>query len=292
MLAALRSFGPADALDVAIGEALFYAALCWLRRSHALLAAGGLALLGGVYLGARLLGLHLTTWIFQGSFAALALAGVVIFQDELRRGFEELAAAAVGGRGGPSPRLDAPELLARSLCELAAARVGALVAVAGRDRLERHVHGGHPLGGELSAALLASLFDPHSAGHDGAVLVEDRRVTRFGVHLPLARGTAALGGLGTRHSAALGLSERTDALCLVVSEQRGATSVARHGELRPVGSEDELAKLVAGFYRERRALGRSRPRLAELALHRGVEKGAALLLALGLWLLISAGLHR
>ena len=88
MLAALRSFGPADALDVAIGAALFYAALCWLRRSHALLAAGGLALLGGVYLGARLLGLHLTTWIFQGSFAALALAGVVIFQDELRRGSE------------------------------------------------------------------------------------------------------------------------------------------------------------------------------------------------------------
>ena len=292
MLAALRSFGPGDALDIAIGATLLYTALSWLRRAHALLAAGGLALLGGVYLGARLLDLHLTTWIFQGSFAVLALASVVIFQDELRRGFEELAAAAVGRRSDPSPRLDAPELLARVLCELAAARIGALVVVAGRDRLDRHVQGGHELGGQLSAPLLASLFDPHSAGHDSAAIVEDRSLTRFGVHLPLARGTAALGGLGTRHSAALGLSERSDALCLVVSEQRGALSVARHGELHAVASQDELAKLVAAFYRERRALGRSRPRLAELVLHRGAEKAAALLLALGLWLLISAGLHR
>jgi diadenylate cyclase len=291
MIAALRSFGPTDVLDVAIGAVLLYTAMSWLRRSHAMLAAGGIALLGGVYLGARLLGLHLTTWIFNGTFAVAALAGVVIFQDELRRGFEELAAWAVGRRGDPRPRLDAPDLLAQTLCELARARVGALVAVAGRDRLERHVNGGHELGGQLSAPLLASLFDPHSAGHDGAVVIEDRALTRFGVHLPLSRGAAAL-GLGTRHSAALGLSERTDALCLVVSEERGAISAARHGELRAVASQDELAKLVTGFYRERRSLGRPRPKLAEVLLHRGVEKAAALLLALGLWLLISAGLRR
>ena len=291
MGAALRSFGPADALDVAIVALLLYTGMSWLRRSHAALAVVGLSLLGTVYLGARLLGLELTTWIFQGFFAVLALALVVIFQDELRRGFEELAAFALAARSERRPRLDAPDLLARALADLATARVGALVVLAGTHPLDRHLQGGHELGGRLSAALLASLFDPHSPGHDGAVVVEDRDVTRFGAHLPLARGPAALRGLGTRHSAALGLSERTDALCLVVSEERGSVSAARDGELSQIGSEDELAKLVTSFYRERRALGRARPRLSELVRGRHWEKAAALALAVGLWLLLYRDAH-
>ena len=292
MGAALRGFGPSDALDIAIVALLLYTGMSWLRRAHAALAALGLSLLGAVYLGARLLELELTTWVFQGCFAVLALALVVIFQDELRRGFEDLAAFAVARRGDRRSRLDTPELLARSLADLARERIGALVVVAGTQRLDRHLQGGHELGGRLSPALLASLFDPHSPGHDGAVVVEDRDVTRFGAHLPLARGAAALRGLGTRHSAAVGLSERSDALCLVVSEERGTVSAARNGELRPVGSEDELAKVVAAFYRERRALGRARPSLLELVSGRHAEKVAALLLAVGLWLLLAKDLHR
>ncbi|MFI5315083.1 MAG: diadenylate cyclase [Myxococcota bacterium] len=292
MAAALRSFGPGDALDVAIVALLLYTAMSWLRRAHAALAVIGLSLLGGVYLGARLLELTLTTWVFQGCFAVLALAFVVIFQDELRRGFEDLAAFAVARRGDRRPRLDTPDLLARSLADLAGAKIGALVVIEGTQQLDRHLQGGHELGGRLSPALLASLFDPHSPGHDGAVIVEDRNVTRFGVHLPLARGAAAPRGLGTRHSAAIGLSERSDALCLVVSEERGSVSAARNGELRSVGSEDELAKLVSSFYRERRALDRARPRLFELVSGRHAEKLAAIVLALGLWLLLAKGLHR
>lgn len=292
MIAAFRGFGPSDALDVLLVALLLYTAMSWLRRAHAALAFGGLSLLGGVYLGARLLDLQLTTRVFQGSFAVLALVLVVIFQDELRRGFEELASFALGRRGERRPRLDTADLLARALADLAAARVGALVVVAGTQRLDRLLQGGHELGGRVSPALLASLFDPHSPGHDGAVVVEDRDVTRFGAHLPLARGVAALGGLGTRHSAALGLSERSDALCLVVSEERGSVSAARNGELRALGSEDELAKLIATHYRERRALGRARPKLLELVRGRHAEKLAALLLAVGLWLLLAKGLHR
>ena len=291
MGAALRSFGAGDALDIAIVALVLYAGMSWLRRAHAALAAVGLSLLGGVYLGARALGLELTTWVFQGFLGVLALALVVIFQDELRRGFEELAAFALAPRSERRPRLDTPDSIARALADLAGARIGALVVVAGTHPLERHLQGGHELGGRLSTALLASLFDPHSPGHDGAVVVEDRDVTRFGCHLPLARGPAALRGLGTRHSAALGLSERTDALCLVVSEERGSVSAARDGELRQIGSEDELAKLVTSFYRERRALGRARPRLGELVRGRHWEKAAALALAVGLWLLLWRDLH-
>ena len=292
MIAAFRGFGPSDALDVVVVALLLYTGMSWLRRAHAALAIGGVTLLGCVYLCARLLDLQLTTWLFQGCFAVLALALVVIFQDELRRGFEAIAAFAVGQGGERQPRLDTPDVLARALAELASARIGALVVVTGTQGLDRLLQGGHELGGRLSPALLASLFDPHSPGHDGAVVIEDRNVTRFGAHLPLARGTAALRGLGTRHSAALGLSERSDALCLVVSEERGSVSAARNGELRTIGSEDELTKLVASFYRERRALGRARPKLAELVRGRHAEKLAALLLALGLWLLLGRGQHR
>jgi len=291
MGAALRGFDLIDALDVAIVALLLYTAMSWLRRAHAALAVVGLSLLAGVYLGARLLGLHLTTWVFQGCFAVLAVGLVVIFQDELRRGFEDLAAFAIAKRGDRRPRLDTPDLLAHALAQLAAGRIGALVVIAGTERLDRHLQGGHELGGRLSHALLASLFDPHSPGHDGAVVIEDRDVTRFGAHLPLARATGALRGLGTRHSAALGLSERSDALCLVVSEERGSVSAAREGELRTIGSEDELAKLIAAFYRERRALGRARPRLSELVRGRHWEKLAALALAIGLWLLLAKGLR-
>jgi diadenylate cyclase len=292
VIAAFRGFGPSDALDVAVVALLLYTGMSWLRRAHAALAVLGLSLLAGVYLCARLLDLQLTTWVFQGCFAVLALALVVIFQDELRRGFEEIAAFAVGQRGDRRPRLDTADVLAHALADLAQARVGALVVVAGTQRLDRYLTGGNELGGRLSPALLASLFDPHSPGHDGAVVLEDRDVTRFGAHLPLARGTGAPRGLGTRHSAAVGLSERSDALCLVVSEERGSVSAARNGELRLIGSEDELAKLIASFYRERRALGRSRPKLLELVRGRQAEKVAALLLAVGLWLLFAKGPHR
>ena len=292
MIDAIREFGFSDALDVAIVAALLYSGISWLRRSQAALVALGMGLLGLLYLLAQVFELHLTTWVFQGFFAAAALVLVVIFQEELRQGFEELAAFAMGRRDDNRPRMDAAEVLARALTGLAREKHGALVVLAGRQKLERHLHGGEKLGGRVSAALLESLFDPHSPGHDGAVVIEDREVSRFGAHLPLARGSGLPAGLGTRHSAALGLSERTDALCLVVSEERGTISVARHGLLRPVGAAadataEELTRLVAAFYRERRALQRARPSLRTFLRGHRLEKAAAVLMALGLWLVVT-----
>ena len=287
MIDAFREFGISDALDVSIVAALLYAGISWLRRSQAALVALGMGLLGLVYLGARLFELHLTTWVFHGCFAAAALVLVVIFQEELRQGFEELAAFAMGRREDHRPRMDAADVLALALTGLAREKNGALVVLAGMQKLERHLHGGEALGGQVSAALLESLFDPHSPGHDGAVVIEDRVVTRFGAHLPLARGAGLPHGLGTRHSAAYGLSERTDALCLVVSEERGTISAVRHGVLRTVGNSEELSRLIATFYRERRALRGPRPNLRSLLRGHRLEKAAALLLALCLWLIVT-----
>jgi hypothetical protein len=107
------------------------------------------------------------------------------------------------------------------------------------------VTGGVVCDAHLSLPLLKSIFDPHSPGHDGAVVLERGRVTRFAVHLPLSRSLEQLGGRGTRHSAALGLAERTDALCLVVSEERGEISVAEEGRLEVVRDVQVLRARVA-----------------------------------------------
>ena len=110
-----------------------------------------------------------------------------------------------------------------------------------REPIESHVEGGIALDGRLSEPLLLSLFDPSSPGHDGAVILRGAQIERFAVHLPLSVNRAALGPGGTRHAAALGLSERCDAICIVVSEERGTVSVARDGLLRVLARPQDLA---------------------------------------------------
>jgi uncharacterized protein (TIGR00159 family) len=289
MIEALQQFEPADALDVAIVAVGLYAGLIWLKRSQAALVALGFAMIGALYGVARLVGLELTTFALQGVFAALAVVLVVVFQDELRQALEELAAWVLGRRNDHRPRLDATEILVSALSRLAQNKVGALVVIPGIQKIDRHVSGGVELGGALSAPLLESLFDHHSPGHDGAVIVEDRSVARFGVQLPLTRNVEHLSGAGTRHSAALGLSEKSDALCLVVSEERGSVSAARDGRLEPVPNAQALASVLNRFYRKRRALSTPAPRMSRLLRERQAEKAASLVLAFVLWLLVIAG---
>jgi hypothetical protein len=115
--------------------------------------------------------------------------------------------------------------------------------------VDSHVEGGLMLDARLTEPLLLSLFDPHSPGHDGAVILAGDRATRFAVHLPLSTAHGRLGQRGTRHAAALGLAERTDALCIVVSEERGTVSVARDGRLRTLRTPQEVGDEIRGFLR-------------------------------------------
>ena len=196
----------------------------------------GLAFLGVFYhLIAQQFKLQLTTWIFQGFFAALVVVLVVVFQDDLRRLFEQIATLSLR-RKAPRPDPSSVGTLTRGLCDLAAKRCGALVVLPGRESIERHfLQHGVPLDAEISEELLDSLFDPGSAGHDGALVMQNNRVKEFGVHLPLSENRDELKGGGTRHAAALGLAERSDALCLVVSEERGTIGIAARGQLEILG---------------------------------------------------------
>lgn len=236
--------GWTEVLDVLTVAALLWLLLVWLRRARARLALLGVAISGGVYMAARLLGLSLTAWILQGFFAVLVVVLVVVFQEDLRRLFERIA--VWGLRRRPVvPTQAVADVLVRTVTRLAEQRVGALIVIPGSEPLERHVEGGIPLDALVSEPLLLSIFDTSSPGHDGAVLLSSRRAARFALHLPLSTNQAALGPGGTRHAAALGLAERTDCLCIVVSEERGTVSVARDGEIRVLQRpQDLLAELV------------------------------------------------
>jgi hypothetical protein len=161
-------------------------------------------------------------------------------------------------------------------------KIGALVVIKGKDLIQRHVDGGIELSGKISAPLILSLFDPNSPGHDGAVVMDNDRIETFACHLPLSRNHSEVGQGGTRHSAALGMSEKCDALCIVVSEERGTISAAQYGRLRVLSNADELTRALDNHYSRLNPLRRQRP-LKDYLKKNYREKIIAILLSLGLW---------
>jgi len=274
----------ADLFDIAIVAGLLWLALAWFQASRARVALVGLAAVAILFEVARQLDLQLTTWLLQGFFAVTALVLVVVFQDDLRRLFEGIAVWGLR-RSAPRPAHDVERALVNVCFRLAQSKIGALIVLPGREPLERHLEGGVHLAGRLSESLLQSLFDTGTPGHDGAIIVRANNVLRFGVHLPLSTDWDRLGGGGTRHAAALGLAERCDALCLVVSEERGEVSVAHGGELEVVTGPEALAREISQFIdRTVRAPSQGGVHTLLSALRRGWREGlVALSVAAGLW---------
>ncbi|MBI2871399.1 MAG: DNA integrity scanning protein DisA nucleotide-binding domain protein [Candidatus Omnitrophica bacterium] len=273
----------ADLVDMAIVSTLVYLVLIWFKQTRAAFILVGILIFGAVYLLARRYELYMTILIFRGFFAVLLVALVIIFQEELRHFFERIAIWGFTYRKVPSSAFPLIEILMRTLSECSVKRVGTLVVLQGRDPLDRHLKGGFDLDGQVSEALLHSIFDPHSMGHDGAVIIHNNRVEKFACYLPLSQNFAKTRLSGTRHAAALGLTERTDALCLVVSEESGRISVAEEGKLRVMEGVGRLAPVLEGFFRERYPSGRTQ--LWNILVARNLrEKAAAVAIAFVLWL--------
>jgi uncharacterized protein (TIGR00159 family) len=281
----LKSIQIQDVLDIAIIAIMISALLVWFKDRASRFVLLGIGVLGVIYMLARLFQLYLTTLVLQGFFASLLFVLVVIFQEDLRRFFERLA---LWGRfkinlrekaGATSPA----EVIAYTADNLARQRIGALIVIAGKDPLDRHLTGGVRLDGLLSETLLDSIFDPHSRGHDGAVVIRDNRVEQFGCHLPLTSNIHPKRRYGLRHTAAIGLSERSDALCVVVSEERGVVSVARREKLTGVDNAAELRNILENFYAQNAPARPHHPFLAWLKKN-PKEKAVAFALAFIFWL--------
>ena len=276
----------ADVLDVGVITVLLYFSLMWFRQRVMRSLALGLMLAIGLYLCARWLDMYLTTMLFQAGFTIVLLALIVVFQQDVRRAFERLAASdLLGHSGGTAPKSDVIDTLVESVATMADDRTGALLVFEGREPLDQHIRGGVAVDSRISLPLLYSICDPQSPGHDGAVMIHDARIDSLGVHLPLSRNLAKIGHGGTRHAAALGLAELSDALVVVVSEERGTISVAQHGQIQQI-KPAELSTRLQLFYQDQSKSKQT------VVWQRGVTRNfswklAALILACILWLLFA-----
>lgn len=273
-----------DLFDILIITLFLYVVLVWFKKTASRFVLIGIVILGAIYAVARIFHLYITEYIFQGFFAILAIALIIIFQEDLRRFFERLATWGIIRKGpsGISSHLDA-ELINSAVEKIIQEGNGALIVIKGDDLLGRHLKGGFSLEGKLSEAILESIFDPHSIGHDGAVIIEGSSIARFGCHLPLSVNPKKISNLGLRHTAALGLSERCDALCIVVSEEHGSVSIAREGKLTKLKNPKDLVSVLEKFYLERNPEGK-RGAFMRFFSKNLAEKVVAIVLACGLWI--------
>jgi diadenylate cyclase len=276
-------------LDIALVAAALFVLISWLKSARAGLAVAGGLILALVYLVAVELRLELTAWAFKGAFAVFVIVLVLVLQNDLRRLFEQVA--SIGSRVPRSRRKAAQlDVALETAFELASRRWGALIVIAGRDPVERYIEGGERLDGRLSRPLILSLFDPGSIGHDGAVILDqDGLVKRFAAHLPLSANFHQIGSKGTRHSAAVGLSEVTDALCVCVSEERGEVSIARQGKLELVQTIEDLRRAVSTFIGARFPTGSFAGRTSKTLRRHWADAALAVVLSVGLWQFFVAG---
>lgn len=283
VLTFIRSVRIQDILDIVIIAVMISALLTWFKTRASRFVLIGILLLGGIYLAARFFQLYLTTIVLQSFFAILLFVLVVIFQEDLRGFFERLAMLGnIRKKIQPfSAMQETVDILVQTAVNLAKKNIGALIVLQGNDPLDRHLNGGNPLDGIVSTPLLESIFDPHSVGHDGAVIIDGSRVTMFGCHLPLSMNTAKYSNIGLRHTAALGLAERSDSLCIVISEERGTISLAQQEELTVIQNTTELHEALENFYVRNAPVKKSTP--ASWLKENTREKIIAIILACFLW---------
>ena len=240
---------PSALLDILLTAGLIYLVLRLIQGTRAVRLAIGAAIVYVVYVFAQELDLRLLSGILQAGAVVGLVALVVVFQPELRRGLDRLGRvgswALIGGADNSYQR--AAGILAAAAAKLARRRTGALIVVERDTGLGDMAETGVMVHAELTAELLASLFAPGYPLHDGAVIVSGDEVVAAGVMLPLAEREGSMERYGTRHRAALGVTEQTDALAIVVSEESGTISLALGSTITRDLTEDELRQRLYGL---------------------------------------------
>lgn len=243
--------GWVDLIEIVIVAALVYRILLLLQRTRAMQMILGVGLLGGVYVLARLLDFSLIRTLLETLFQYGAIAALVVFQPELRAALARLGQsrmlkvfAKMEGRVVVDEVVEAVEELSRT-------GTGAIIALENEMGLDEFASTGSPLEARVSAEMLTTIFTPHSPLHDGAVIIVGDMIRAAGAILPLTQTPLQDKSMGTRHRAALGLAEESDALVIVVSEETSRISVAQAGRIEVGVSVDRLRELLEGSLPER-----------------------------------------
>jgi len=233
---------PVALLDIGLTALLIYGLFSLIRGTRAVRLVIGVTVVYAIYVLAQALGLQLLSQILQAAAVVGLLALVVVFQPELRRGLERIG--RVGSFGwvfAPGAKRAVEKVagvIAHGATTLGAERIGALIVIERETGLQDAAETGVMIDAELSLELLQTIFTPHTPLHDGAAIVRHERLVSAGVVLPLSETGSYRERFGTRHRAALGITEQTDAVVVVVSEETGAVSLVERGRI--VRNLDEM----------------------------------------------------
>jgi diadenylate cyclase len=246
-----------DVVDILVVSLLIYEALKIIRGTRAVqLVLGTVVLLVLVY-ATQTFPLETVGWLIRNVLTYLVFAAIVLFQADIRRALAHLGRAPVFRIFGKSERTaDAIEEVVTATEILAKEKIGAIIVLEREIGLRNYIESGIPVDAVVSYDLLTTIFQPKTMLHDGAVIIAEDRIAAAACFLPLAAAGPHLDRvLGSRHRAAVGLTEETDAVAVVVSEERGEIALARHGHIeRPLSAQDlrrQLYRLILQRHRDR-----------------------------------------
>lgn len=248
LLMQFKAFNWQAILDIAVVTVIIYQLLMLIKGTRAVQLLKGLFVLLIISILSRQLGLTTLTWMLDKVWTMLLVALPVVFQPELRRALEQLGRGKFitmhPGTTGPEEYKKLIDELVRCGQVLSQSRIGALIVIEKNTGIQEFIETGVKIDGVVSSEFLINIFIPKSPLHDGAVIIRGDRVAAAGCFLPLTQDTGLQKDLGTRHRAALGLSEVSDALIIIISEETGVISAAKNGQLIRFLDEKSLRDLL------------------------------------------------
>ena len=248
-----------DAVEILIITFLFYQIILWIKNTKAWMLLRGILVVALFILVAAIFKMYTILWIAQNSLPVMATAVVIIFQPELRRALEKLGEkqfvpnmVALDKRGKDNVRFSQKTIdgIVEASFAMGAVKTGALIVVEQAIMLTEYESTGIALDCIVSPQVLINIFEHNTPLHDGAVVIRGNRVAAATCYLPLSDNMSINKALGTRHRAAVGVSETTDSLTIVVSEETGRVSVAEGGMLRSVPTAEALRNILSGLMKE------------------------------------------
>ncbi|HKM17309.1 MAG: TIGR00159 family protein [Firmicutes bacterium] len=247
-----------DAIDILIVAFVIFKLIHAIRHTRAITLIKGLAVVVVAGVVAQAFGLRTVNWLLDQATTTVFVALPIVFYPELRRALEQLGQGGLFGKAAATDKDDADyvvDVVVQAAFQLSAGRVGALIVIERGVGLQEYIDTGIELDAVLSVQLLANVFERNSPLHDGAVIIRKKRIQAASCLLPLTERKLDT-QLGTRHRAAIGLSEQSDALAVAVSEETGAVSLAVGGRLRRYLTESRLREqLQAYLHKDEHAVG-------------------------------------
>ena len=245
-----------DIIDILLVAFILYRVLVIIKGTRAAHMLIGLGFLLLAFLVSRYMGLYTMYWIIQSLWAQVVLALIILFQPEIRRALAHVGEASFFPSFTTAEELRSLEEIVRATVVLANRKIGALIVIERETSLKDFIEMGVPLDAKVSKELILSIFHPSSPMHDGAVVIRGNRVVAAGCFLPLTLSAELSKSFGTRHRAGIGLTEETDAVAIMVSEETGTITTAVRGRLErnmDMGAlRDFLAEIFASAKNRKR----------------------------------------